>query len=174
MPAHTLHITNNTIRFGERVYSVPNITQIDVATEKRMPKIGSRTLAACGLLLALCYLYPTLPLQIYAGIAGKPAPPALLGALVLSLAALCLYGLVDRTRLKFYTLVIETSGRSASLFSSRSRDVIMNVAAKIGEAMENPSKALAYHVNVGDIITTTGNGNNVTNKSRIDRSPHDH
>jgi hypothetical protein len=167
MASQALHITNNTIKYGDRVYAVHNITQIDVLTCKRAAKVRWRVILGCGFVLWLCIYYPYLLAQFYQYIVGTPLRRDWFGLFFIVLFVVFGYGLWDRTRLKFYTLLIETSGRTASLFSSRDWHIIRDVADKIFQAMEDRSSALSYHVNIGDVINTSGTGNKVISRTTM-------
>lgn len=172
MATTTMDITSNTIKYGAQIFQLRNITQIRVEAWKKAPKLGNvSVLILLGLTWA-CWFYPTLPEGIYSVFSDVGPPRAmslLLGLLTLGIAA---YGIWNRTQLKFYTLYIETSSASSSLFSSRDKDGIQNVADKIYAVMEERHAQLAYHVTidqsrvtVGDVITNT-NGTTI-NKSNV-------
>lgn len=167
MAPKTLDITSNTIRYGECVYHVRNITQINVEIWKRKPKLAWRVVVACAALGLLCFYYPFVPVEIYVLVTERSPWPGLPNLLGTVLVATALYGLWDRTKVKFYTLLVETSGRRATLFSSRDKSVILDAFRKIYEVMENRSTALSYHVNIGDVINTSGIGNKIVSRTAM-------
>lgn len=168
MTSGTLHITNNTIKYGDRVYAVRNITQIDVLQLKRKPKVSGSTLAICAGLEFICLYYPVVPARLYSSIVGAPLPPDWFGMVVLLLFVQFIYGVWDRMRLDYYSLVIETSAGSATLFASRNNQLIVEVAEKIRQAMDDPASVLSYHINIGgDVITVSGDRNKVVSRTTM-------
>ncbi len=118
------------------------------------------------------WFYPIAPASIYAAFSNKALPRAITLLLGLAMLGIAAYGIWNRTQLTFYTLYIETSSASSSVFSSRDWDGIYDVSKKIQAVMEERHAHLAYHVTidqskvtVGDLITNT-NGT-VINKSTI-------
>lgn len=172
MATTTMDITSNTIRYGAQIFQLRNITQIRVEAWKKAPALGNLSILIWLGLTWACWFYPTLPEGIYSFFSGtRPARAIslLLGLVALGIAA---YGIWNRTQLNFYTLYIETSSASSSLFSSRDKDGIQNVADKIYAVMEERHAQLAYHVtidqsrvSIGDVITNT-NGT-IINKSNV-------
>lgn len=170
MTTATLDITSNTIRYGTQIFQVRNITQINVQAWRHLPKISWKVL-----LLSLCLggalclydpmLFEKISYQLFGnGIGLERRYYYFAGMLLLLIFA---YGTWERTRLKFYTLSIETSGHVASLFSSRDKTAILDAAQKIHTVMEERNVQHSYHVSVGDIIQNTGAGATIINKSII-------
>lgn len=174
-----LTITNNTLRYGAQVFAIHNITQIRVDPWKRLPRIGARVMV--GLLVVawlLCYLDPLFAQSFFNAIFEKHVnqPPGLY--FLVGLAAFCLfvYGLWDRTKLKQYTLYLETSSGSSKLFSSSDRRGIGKIAGAIQTVMEHRDTPVAYHVNVdqskitlGDEFSNIAEGVNIINRSKVDK-----
>lgn len=172
-----LTITNNTLRYGARVYPIHNLTQTYVQERKRQPRLGLFAILLClALAWLLCLQEPLILERLASQWFGRhPGWPAWLYVLAgLGLFALACYGLWDRTQLRYYTLFVETSAGSSSLLQSRDRKGIEAIAQAIIDVMENRATAATYHVNVdqskvtfGDEFSNIGSGTNISNRSEI-------
>ncbi|WP_426054494.1 DUF6232 family protein [Janthinobacterium sp. PSPC2-1] len=172
-----LTITNNTLRYGARVYPIHNLTQTYVQERERLPRFGLFTILFClALAWLLCIHEPLIVERLALQWFGRqPAWPAWLYVLAgLALFAIACYGLWDRTQLTYYTLFVETSAGSSSLLQSRDKKGIEAIAQAIINVMENRTTAATYHINVdqskvtfGDEFSNIGSGANINNRSEI-------
>lgn len=166
----TMDITTNTIKYGTQIFQLRNITQIRVQKWKKPPKLSNATIIILlGAAWVLCF-YPVLPADIYRTLSGKEWSRAMSILMGLMLFGIAVYGIWNRTRLIFYTLFIETSSASSSLFSSRDKQGIDEVAQKIYTVMEERHSQLAYHVTIDQSKITIGDINTNTNGTFINKS----
>ena len=166
----TMDITSNTIKYGTQIFQLRNITQIRVEAWKKSPKVSNTALLILSALTWMCWFYPALPQGIYSAFSDRSLPPAWLLLAGLGTLGMVAYGIWNRTQLKFYTLYIETSSASSSLFSSRDYQGISEVAQKIHTVMEERHANLAYHVTIDQSKITIGDTISNTNGTLINKS----
>ncbi len=172
-----LTITNNTLRYGGRVYPIHNLTQTYVQERERLPRFSLFFILLClALAWLLCIHDPLIVEHLSAQLfERRPDLPAWLYVLAgLALLSIAGYGLWDRTQLKYYTLFVETSAGSSSLLQSRDKQGIEAIEQAIINVMENRQTTATYHINVdqskitfGDEFSNIGSGANIANRSEI-------
>jgi Family of unknown function (DUF6232) len=174
-----LTITNNTLRFGSQLFQIHNITQIRIDVWKRNPRIGTGTMLALLLISwVLSYSDPLLFQRLSNQLLSTRLSysPGLYVLIGLCFFGLFVYGVWDRTKLKQYTLYLETNSGSSKLFSSPDLKGIRKIASAIHNVMENRNTPVSYHVNVdqskitlGDEFANIGEGATVINRSAVSR-----
>lgn len=171
----TLTISNQTLRYGQQVFSVHNITQIRVDPWKRKPTFSNGFMLLLLFLGWLLFYASPLFLQnlfnntFSTHLNYPPGLYIMIGAG--SLALLC-YGIWDRFHLKRYTLFLETASGSSKLFSSPDQKSIEKIASAIHYVMENRHTPIKYTVNIdqskitlGDEFSNIGDSATIINRS---------
>lgn len=131
--ASVIKITDRTVRFGETVYQVRNITGVSVAEYRSPPRIPVIAIAFCGVIGI--YLLPSQEIEEQS-----------LSFFLITVAAI---GAVERffLRTQYFLQLEMNSGRSRLFLSSR-KDFLTKVVKKIYEVMDSNDPTIIHNYTV--------------------------